>query len=178
MYYYISPSPNDLVHHGVLGMKWGVRRYQNKDGSLTPEGMRRYGVDSKGRQSEQGKKQAKRDYDELTSQVNKELQSKQTSMYVKAYNKFTEKSNGPGGLLEKYNESHSPDDPDYESGFERMMNQEILKNMAQYQLEFFEQNENWKDAERLANKLGMESYEESVRNNREIIEKLRKLVEG
>ncbi len=30
-----------LVHHGVLGMKWGVRRYRNKDGSLTAEGRAR-----------------------------------------------------------------------------------------------------------------------------------------
>lgn len=30
-----------LVHHGVKGMKWGVRRYQNKDGSLTPAGKKR-----------------------------------------------------------------------------------------------------------------------------------------
>lgn len=30
-----------LVHHGVLGQKWGVRRYQNKDGSLTPLGKKR-----------------------------------------------------------------------------------------------------------------------------------------
>ena len=35
-------SHNHLVHHGIKGMKWGVRRYQNKDGSLTPEGQKRY----------------------------------------------------------------------------------------------------------------------------------------
>ena len=33
---------NDLRHHGIKGMKWGVRRYQNKDGSLTPAGKKRY----------------------------------------------------------------------------------------------------------------------------------------
>ena len=31
-----------LQHHGVKGQKWGVRRYQNKDGSLTAEGKKRY----------------------------------------------------------------------------------------------------------------------------------------
>ena len=35
-------SPTDLTHYGVLGMKWGIRRYQNKDGSLKPAGKKRY----------------------------------------------------------------------------------------------------------------------------------------
>lgn len=34
--------PNELYHHGIKGQKWGVRRFQNKDGSLTPVGKERY----------------------------------------------------------------------------------------------------------------------------------------
>lgn len=34
-----------LAHHGIKGQKWGIRRYQNPDGTLTAAGRKRYGVD-------------------------------------------------------------------------------------------------------------------------------------
>lgn len=39
---YILTSDGELYHYGVVGMKWGVRRYQRKDGSITAEGVKRY----------------------------------------------------------------------------------------------------------------------------------------
>ena len=41
--YYRSGANSYLAHHGIKGQKWGVRRYQNEDGSLTDEGKKRYG---------------------------------------------------------------------------------------------------------------------------------------
>lgn len=41
-----------LSHHGILGMKWGIRRFQRKDGSLTPEGKKHRKGDSEEKHEE------------------------------------------------------------------------------------------------------------------------------
>ena len=41
-----------LAHYGILGMKWGIRRYQNKDGTLTESGKKRYGTEDNFRKAQ------------------------------------------------------------------------------------------------------------------------------
>lgn len=56
-------SENDyrsyLAHHGILGMKWGVRRYQNSDGSLTAAGKKHYSASSSRRAMEMARDRVK-----------------------------------------------------------------------------------------------------------------------
>lgn len=44
--YFVEPSEGELIlaHYGTMGQKWGIRKYQNPDGTLTEAGKRRYGT--------------------------------------------------------------------------------------------------------------------------------------
>lgn len=54
-------STDELYHHGIKGQKWGVRRYQNPDGTLTTEGKARY-LNSDGTLNAKGRKEEKKLY--------------------------------------------------------------------------------------------------------------------
>lgn len=92
-----------LMHHGIRGMKWGVRRYQNKDGSLTSAGRRRqrnnpfFIKKSKAKkQKESNKKQTKNitKKKRIKDMTNEELRERTTRMnlekdYLNALKNYT-----------------------------------------------------------------------------------------
>ena len=55
--------PSYLIHFGIKGQKWGIRRYQNEDGSWTAEGRKRYGSDL--RDLKKTYKESKKEYEKL-----------------------------------------------------------------------------------------------------------------
>lgn len=63
---------NELMHYGVKGQKWGIRRYQNKDGTLTNAGKRRYSTLEKNgseKQEEKAKKIDKKTWSSLSPEA-------------------------------------------------------------------------------------------------------------
>ena len=79
-------SRNDeLMHWGVLGMKWGVRRYQNADGTLTAAGKKRYGTKSNFEKVQRAKKAASPD--KLKKQKAREKANARTEAEIAKYKK-------------------------------------------------------------------------------------------
>lgn len=78
-----------LYHHGIKGQKWGVRRYQNEDGSYTPAGEQRYNINTR-----EGRKQLRADYKDTKRDI---LARKRAADYE--YDKKLEKINNSEGSI-------------------------------------------------------------------------------
>ena len=90
--YNYTPSSDELYHHGIIGMKWGIRRYQNPDGSLTPAGRRKL--------EKQDAKWAKKKSSKITAQA-KKLSQRELDVYGNYLLKLPNARNANGKLSAK-----------------------------------------------------------------------------
>ena len=83
-------SDDSLEHYGVKGQRWGIRKYQNKDGTLTDLGKKRYGGEKaeKYRQAESDIASRRRD---KAIQKHDTAKANKYNRQVQALNKMTEK---------------------------------------------------------------------------------------
>lgn len=112
--------PSYLVHHGIKGQRWGDRKYQNLDGSLTPEGRIRYGQGS-GVSGGSGN---------ISVALNKKIGSNQVTVNNKKQKfKFFDTSKERGNyLIEQANKKHQGDS--YQKQVNRARRKIIVKRFG------------------------------------------------
>lgn len=106
----------ELYHHGIRGMKWGVRRYQNPDGSLTANGKKRY-LNSDGTLNKKGEKYYAKEKERLKSEKKALSAQKKSNAKLLKLEEMRKKNADLKDEIngKKKNESDSSDKPKHSS---------------------------------------------------------------
>lgn len=118
-----------LKHYGVLGMKWGVRRFQNKDGTLNSAGRNRYQPTSS---DSAITKKVKKDLVSLSGSEFRKKYGTSTTTYMKRVDRYGDPyMNAPLAKIGKFLEKHAQNNVNRYLKKEDVRNQELQKRAAE-----------------------------------------------
>lgn len=110
--YYVD---GQLFHHGVKGQKWGVRRYQNTDGSLTPAGKKRYSSREERKAKSAQKKEIRKQYRTSKADARARYENAKLKADIDYENAMSAKKKAMKDVTDEYNRNQSFIDTQYKS---------------------------------------------------------------
>ena len=170
MNYRITRSDDYLAHHGVLGMKWGVRRYQNSDGTLTAKGEKKY-QNKDGSLNGGGKKLISEEYKKSMVRL---LEAPE-DLFLKSWNSAADDMNSN---IDKFNadseKKYGKDyglNKNYEKDYNKLWS-ETYKRYEKTNLRelYSDNNKDYERAKNLVKKYEMTKWDDLAKRNSKVID--------
>lgn len=163
-YFYLHSS--ELYHHGILGMKWGVRRYQNKDGSLTAAGRKRYSTEERIENAKAKyigrRKAADANYEKASSEYINRLSERNTRSFL---NDYTDDDKKLDRAADKWSADRKSAKEKYKKEISSIRKGAVRKYSEAYDKMTDAQDENdaaWREVKSLYAKLGKNKIERII----------------